>query len=189
MKKLLSILFVFTAFSFTGCEDKSGGDPVKLLSLTGDPAYLGGDENWIIVQSETGALLEYKKFELNDAFVLETTKNVPGSTMGVTILNYFDDDKDRFELATYLQLEIGMDIKLSPIALATDHNGAVTGNFSFTVENYPSFDNLVMTNKFGKSCGGWQTFPSEQKITVDCQSVANTNKYIFQMTDGAGDKI
>lgn len=186
MKKLLSILSIFIAFSFTGCEN-SAGDPVKLLSLTGNPTYLGGDENWIIVQSETGALLEYRKFEQNDVFVLETTKNVPGSTMGVTILNYFDGDKERFELITYLQLEIGMDIKLNPLVVATDHNGAVTGNFSFTVENYPSFDNLVMANKFGKSCGGWQNFPAEQKIRVDCESVANTNKYIFQMTDGAGD--
>src|SRR5689334_5245313 len=187
MKKLSFILFVFVAFSFTGCEDKSGGDVTTLLSFTAGEAYYGLDENWIVVQSEDGTLLEYKKFEPGDAFTLQTTKKVRGNTMGVTILkDKLDGDIRIFQLVTSLNLNIGMDVKLGPFVPAVDAGGAVTGSFSFTVEDCALLGNAVMSNKFGRTCDAWESSPAEQKVTATCDAVANTDKYIFQVVDDSG---
>ena len=188
MKNLIFSSSLLITLSFTGCADENVPEVIttKLIAVNVLPDY-GEDENWIIIHDENGALLEYKKFQSDDEFAMETTKPVPGSTMGVTILKYkVDGDNKRFNLLSHLNLETGKSITLKPTVFSDNPGGAVTGSFSFTVEDYPSLDHHVLSDKFGNTCGSSENNLSERKLTVNCETTTNTNKYFFQMADASG---
>jgi hypothetical protein len=188
MKTLIVIFLLLITLSLTGCADENVPEVIttKLVAVNVLPKY-GEDENWIIIHDENGALLEYKKFESDEEFGMETTKPVPGTTVGITILKYkVDSDNKRFSLLSYLNLETGKSITLKPTVFSNNPSGAVTGNFSFTVTDYPSLDHHVLSDKFGTTCGSSVNNLAERKLTVNCETTTNTNKYFFQMADASG---
>ncbi|HEY5749218.1 MAG TPA: hypothetical protein VIU12_24285 [Chryseolinea sp.] len=175
--------------AFAGCDKKENDSnpvPVQVftLSVGNKAAYVDGSlENWLIVHDEEGALVGYKRYDKGDEVQIETDKPLPGSTIAVTLLNYYNDGTERWGIESYLQIAIGEKFTLSNSLSSTspdDDAGLMLGGFTVNVNGVGSIDELELTNKFGLSCGGGG---SGSGIRINCTVRENAQKELLILSD------
>jgi len=177
---------------FVGCENGENDNtgPVHLLTLSVEdyPVYLYGSlENWVIIYDEQGGLIDARKFERGTEVVIDTDKPLSGSTIGVTLLRYFNDSVQQWRINSYLQVAVGSKFTMrNEPSTPMPNGGASIGTFDIHVTGSDETDEFMMTNKFGESYlnGEWYT----GYLAATCPISQNAHKTMVMLADkSAGD--
>jgi hypothetical protein len=179
------ILFPAILFLLMNCGKEEDTTPeIRILTFSAEESFnTSSSDDWIIVQDESGETIDFRTFESNDEFIVETNKKI-SDKINVTFVRVdVNSGKEFITVSTHTGYPIGAEIQFRSFPGIANPQGINTGTFKVNVSLNHNIDQAFISNKLSQSCNGSGI---NNQISYECNVKDIAAKYLFQASDAAG---
>lgn len=146
-------------------------------------------EDWIIIHTDDGVLLDFKRYEKGDELIFEAESSLLTDQISISL---FKVDKygnnQTLNIYTTVDVEKGAVWDNEPLEIIPD---PVIGNFDLTLENFPELIELNISNENNLIESGWYT-PSSVNLNIyeyqiDEIPLYDANEYVLTFSEDQQD--
>lgn len=154
----------------------------KIFSLQVDSGYSNA-ENWIILHTIEGAIIDYRTFKNGDKLEFETEKAIPENKINVTILRNLESTGSISHiLQSFLAVDAGTNWILKEPATLPAPLPQI-GNASIEISNVSDYYMYAFTNKLGNS-GNSEWSGGTQILKVNPPLYVGASDYLVSIDPG-----
>ncbi|MDC9723496.1 MAG: hypothetical protein PSN34_12100 [Urechidicola sp.] len=120
-------------------------------------------EDWIIIHTDDGVLLDYKRYEKGDELVFETESSLLTDQISISLFKVEKyGNNQTINVYTTADVEKGAVWDNEPVEIIPD---PIVGNFDLTLENFPEIIELNISNENNLITSGWYS-PSSVNLNI-----------------------
>ncbi|MBV1888295.1 MAG: hypothetical protein KUG51_03290 [Urechidicola sp.] len=146
-------------------------------------------EDWIIIHTDDGALLDYKRYEKGDELIFEAESSILTDEISVSLFSVEKyGNNQTINIYTTLDVEKGSVWDEEPLLTNQE---PIIGNFDLTLENFPELIELNISNENNLLMYGYYT-PSSitsglYEYVVDEAPLYEANEYVITFSENQED--